>query len=322
MIDCRHILLVVDPAMRRTPAFDCAVQMARRTGAVLHLYLFDYLSAVETVGLISPEVMTLARRAHIGDREDWLRDLALELQGHRITVHTGVIWGSPLHEKIIGLVLQLKPDMVIKDLASEPGLRRVLFTPLDWQLLRLCPAPLLLIRHGGRPRSGQVLAAVDPLNSAPQAEALDDRIVEAGNFLCDVYPAQLHLLHAFGGLPPVPVADATISPEVFAAAYEQLDLLHRQRFDAFAQRHGLAAAQTHLMHALPERAILELSRSLPADALVIGTVYRSGLGRALIGSTAERVLGQLDCDVLAVKPDGFEQELPEHLRRGAPEPSP
>jgi len=37
----------------------------------------------------------------------------------------------------------------------------------------------------------------------------------------------------------------------------------------------------------------------------MGTVVRTGIEGFFIGNTAERILGQLRCSVLAVKPDGF-----------------
>ncbi len=42
-----------------------------------------------------------------------------------------------------------------------------------------------------------------------------------------------------------------------------------------------------------------------ADLLVMGTVCRTGVPGFFIGNTAEDVLQQVDCSVLAVKPKGF-----------------
>ena len=47
-----------------------------------------------------------------------------------------------------------------------------------------------------------------------------------------------------------------------------------------------------------------------ADILVMGSIARSSLKRALIGSTAERVLETLPCDVLVVKLPDYAQNLP------------
>jgi universal stress protein E len=41
------------------------------------------------------------------------------------------------------------------------------------------------------------------------------------------------------------------------------------------------------------------------DVIVMGTVCRAGVPGLFIGNTAERVLRQVSCSVLTVKPEGF-----------------
>jgi hypothetical protein len=48
----------------------------------------------------------------------------------------------------------------------------------------------------------------------------------------------------------------------------------------------------------------------------MGAVSRSRLVRPVIGNTAERVIDQVDCDVLIVKPAGF--QVPTQLQRRRP----
>ena len=43
--------------------------------------------------------------------------------------------------------------------------------------------------------------------------------------------------------------------------------------------------------------------------MVIGTVGRTGLSAALMGNTAEHVIDGLNCDVLALKPEGYKSPL-------------
>jgi universal stress protein E len=49
--------------------------------------------------------------------------------------------------------------------------------------------------------------------------------------------------------------------------------------------------------------------------VVMGAVSRSGLRRIVIGNTAERILGDLTCDVLVVKPQRFVTRV-SRTRRG------
>lgn len=45
-----------------------------------------------------------------------------------------------------------------------------------------------------------------------------------------------------------------------------------------------------------------VAKFLKAQLLVIGGISRSAIGRLLIGTTEERVLDALPCDILIVKP--------------------
>ena len=51
--------------------------------------------------------------------------------------------------------------------------------------------------------------------------------------------------------------------------------------------------------------IPELAAEKEVELIVMGTVSRTGVAGFLIGNTAEKILGQVDCSVLTVKPDGF-----------------
>ena len=52
-------------------------------------------------------------------------------------------------------------------------------------------------------------------------------------------------------------------------------------------------------------AIIRQVRKHQIDLLVMGTVCRTGLSGFFIGNTAEKVLGNVDCSVLTLKPEGF-----------------
>lgn len=47
--------------------------------------------------------------------------------------------------------------------------------------------------------------------------------------------------------------------------------------------------------------ILDAARSLKADLIVMGSYGRTGLGRILLGSNSEKVIGKTECPVLVVK---------------------
>ena len=63
--------------------------------------------------------------------------------------------------------------------------------------------------------------------------------------------------------------------------------------------------KVHLLKGDPAALIVDLARKKRIELVVMGTVCRTGLAGFFIGNTAEKVVQEIDCSVLAVKPDGF-----------------
>ncbi len=48
-----------------------------------------------------------------------------------------------------------------------------------------------------------------------------------------------------------------------------------------------------------------IAKRIEADLIVMGTVARTGVPGLIMGNSAETILSQIDCSVLAIKPPGF-----------------
>ena len=82
----------------------------------------------------------------------------------------------------------------------------------------------------------------------------------------------------------------------------------QQKFDEKSL--GYLQPEVHLADGHPAEGLCRMAESLQADVVVMGTVARVGVPGLLMGNTAEDVLSNLDCAVLALKPDGFESIVP------------
>ena len=58
-----------------------------------------------------------------------------------------------------------------------------------------------------------------------------------------------------------------------------------------------------------ERIIPAIVNEKSIEVVVMGTIARTGIPGLLIGNTAEEVINQVDCSVLAIKPEGFVSPL-------------
>jgi nucleotide-binding universal stress UspA family protein len=68
---------------------------------------------------------------------------------------------------------------------------------------------------------------------------------------------------------------------------------------------GYLQPKTHLVKGSARREIPALAKQLEVDLVVMGTVARTGIPGLIMGNTAEAILGQIDCSVLAIEPPGF-----------------
>jgi nucleotide-binding universal stress UspA family protein len=87
-------------------------------------------------------------------------------------------------------------------------------------------------------------------------------------------------------LPPIDLFD-----EVRKASRERLDSCVAQ----------FNARDSILARGEAEAAILEATKNLPADLVVVGTRGRTGLGRLALGSVAESVVREAACSVLVIR---------------------
>jgi nucleotide-binding universal stress UspA family protein len=72
------------------------------------------------------------------------------------------------------------------------------------------------------------------------------------------------------------------------------------RVMAFYQAEGVEA-EGLVGRGLPHEVIAQTMRERGCDLVVMGSHGRTGLGRLLLGSNSERVIGQAECPVLVVR---------------------
>ncbi len=312
MSQYRNIMVIADPQQPGSPALRRAGALAKASGATLHLRLFCHHPGITAVGLFNREVAELARKELLQEQHHWLEREADSLRTRVPQVRVDVLWGEPVHDAIVAEVQNLKPDLVLKDVESVPALKRLLFTPLDWHLLRLCPAPLLMVNRVARVLPKRVIAAVDMASDTSDNAEMNNDIVRAALELALQCDAQVNLAHSFEGLPPVPRTAIGDLGMTGAGIYEELRGLRKEGFRAFADRLGVPMERRHFLDGPTDIALAGLANDTAADVVVLGSVTRTGLERILMGSTAERLLGGLSCDVLVIKPERFAVDLARH----------
>ncbi|ANO52737.1 universal stress protein [Woeseia oceani] len=214
--------------------------------------------------------------------------------------------GKPGRE-IIREVTETDCDLVIKPAESEGRKLEFLFGSTDMQLFRLCPVPVWVFKPTQSPEIKRIMVAVDLVPSDTQKSALADTVLQWGKYVAGLTNAELHISHVWDLQWENIVRGQSVSQQTIDSLLTALEQRHRKWFDDVLAENNLDVnkAKVHLHKGDPKIVLPMVANDEHIDLLVMGTVGRTGIPGFFIGNTAESVLRQATCSVLALKPKGF-----------------
>ena len=301
----RRILVALkETARRNSPAVEKAAALARAFGAEIELF-----HAIETPLFadidIGNEGLDEQRRLISGQARHRLETLTASLSELGIQVSSRVIWDFPSYEAIIRRARRFGADLVIVERHEGRHRAPALLRLTDWELLRLCPVPVLLVKSPEPYSRPPILAAVDPQHRHAKPARLDDEILAFATLFGKKLRGSLHVVHAFRGMPLVVPTEQYLDPDFVARVQANARDSARESLDRALRKFSVPAGRRHLVDASPLDAIPEIVRETRSAIVVMGAVSRSGLKSLFVGNTAERLIDRLNCDLLVVKPTRF-----------------
>lgn len=305
------IMVVVTNAFSREQlAAKKAAVIARRCGA--RVVLFNTFMVPQPVADAPMDSREQIITSAIAQREQRLAQIAEQLGLPRTTKFV-VRWDYPTYEAIVRQVRQTRPDLLVTESHRHTKLARIVLANTDWQLMRECPCPVWFVRSSELPKQPRLLVAVDPRHTHAKPSKLDDRLLQAAHTVTRQLGGRTAVVHAYEtpasaapGMLMEPVR-LPISPQrtrdfIATTTQSVTKLADKHRISDSVVREGVAST-----------VIVSEAKRRGSDLLVMGAVSRSLLVRPVIGSTAERVIDHVDCDVLVVKPAGFKS----HVKRAS-----
>jgi len=297
------LLAIADTSAKK--AIERAVLIARKSGAQLELFSV-VRPASSLIGRNKAESLAVTRAAMAAKLEK-LDALADRLRNDGLVVNCKVDMDYAVGDAIIRRLKAGKADLVVIEAHKHGLLARLMLTQTDFDLVRHCPAPLLIVKGAPVQRRPVVLAALDPWHASGKPVALDERIADVAHALAHGVAGKLHAAHVFAPLMRYET-DSVAAPIVVpvpASEQKKHTTAIRRRFKDEARRLEVSAQHAHLRMGDPALVLPELARALKVDTIVMGAISRSAVSRVFIGSTTERVLDAMSCNVLIVKPKGF-----------------
>jgi universal stress protein E len=263
----KTLLVALDASAAAEKAFKRGVLIADRMGSKLEvLWLFSPLSDHPLMRLMAElSVDGMQIKQHYHEEKNFLQDVLTRWQQDHFallikscdTTHTGIL------------------------------------APLDWQLLRQTPCPVLLVKRDSLWEGGKIMAAVDPLSRKKSYLQLNQSVLMMAGVISQEAKATLEVIVSYAppmlGAEPENQSSSLSADKASYAAHALLDSMQMQ------------PAAYHIGEGPPEYWIPKVAEEQHAALVVIGTQGRDGIKGALLGNTAERILDRLSCDVLVLR---------------------
>ncbi len=296
-----NILVVIERGAEQYPEIERAAELAEASGAHVHLFVREYHAVLYWHYLFGKRGDKVSQAAYEREAQAWVDEQVRALTDQGIKASGEAAWARHLYTAIAERVDALQPELVIKGAHDERGVRS-LYSATDWQLMRRCPVPVLLVKYQSRAQQGAILCSVHPAHPESDHHPVDHRIMELGQLMSEYLGRPQHLFNTFQS----PAESVAPPIAIEAGAYEDYLEQHRNEHDRllneFVARYQLPEANVHRLEGDPSSELPSLAQRLPASMVIMGVVSRSALPELLVGHTAERVLDRLECDVLVVKP--------------------
>lgn len=270
----RAILLATDMSARSDRPLDRAVQLARQWDA--------QLVALHVVERMPPGKGKDAVLAQL--KPAMFDGMPARDRGFRVEVKFGAVG-----DRILETAAEVGADLIVTGVArcNELG-DYVLGTSVE-RLVRSSPAPVLVVKRRVSAEYRKLLAPTDYSDAA--ASALE---------VLPAFPrAAATLMHAYH----VPF-EGFVAREANEAEVRADDRAECERFVGALPPAIRERLQIVNDYGPVDQVLTRRVNDHGYELAVIGSRSRSGLGRALIGSTAEALLGALPCDVLVVPMPG------------------
>lgn len=286
----KSILVVVDFSSTAADAVAKAVVLARRFGARIELFMCDAERAFMLSQAYIPAGVQEARKSCMFQARRYLESLKERANAPDLPITVDSACESPLYESVVRKVLREHPDLVIKNVARINDHRMAEFDATDWQLMRTCPATLMLTR--GRPWQAKprMAAAIDV--SAAESTGLAQGILNTAHDVVHLLGGELEILYA----EPVELEDA--EREKGARALQTL-----------VDQVPSLSPHVHVLAGKPEVSLPRFAQHRAYDAILLGALTHRPGYTAQVGTLTSKLMDALGCDFILLKPSTYRSPI-------------
>jgi len=267
----RSILLATDGSEFSSGAIREAIRLAKDRGA--RLYIISVAQVNPVIMGNTPDVAEAIEKKTM----DILNEAKGKATNEGVEVETIFHEGEEPHDFIVDEAEKRSADVIVMGRRGLRGLKKLMMGSVTAMVIGHSKVPVFVVPRAGELKFKSILVCTDGSEHSKKAVELAINLARAcGSRLMAISVAKREeLLDEAKGI----LKDVTVSAETEGVKVETITVI-----------------------GTPYEAITTTAQIKDVDLIVIGTHGRTGLGKVLMGSVAERVIGLAHCAVLVVKP--------------------
>ena len=186
-------------------------------------------------------------------------------------------------------------DLIIVGSHGQTSAADALLGSVTDSVIRHAHCPVLIVRPGKR--TGRIIAGTDFSDPVlPALRAAGDEAERTGAELTVVH--SLDMVWSLAAYPALAFGGAPFN--ISAEQIKELELVATQRLKESLKQLNISG-DTLVTTGPAGTALIDIASERKADLIVVGTIGRTGLRRALLGSVAETVAKGAPCSVLIIR---------------------
>ena len=301
MVKLNKILVIFDEKHEHQTAMVRALELAKLTGASIHIVATIFSTLNFSYSQLQIDTESILRDSLQKRLSNVLKTYIASLDKCDTEISYETLWSPRPAIDIAQICSNQSFDLLIKTANKHHLFDGIFHTPLDWHLLRECSCAVMLVSNNNHASHSPLIVAIDA-NTDDQAHSnLNNKLLNTANFISKLFHDQILAVNA---CPPLPVMTdleyASVDPASYLTDMKKIALKNTLKA---VEDYNLDESNIKILEGIPEEVIPEFAEKIDSRLIILGTVSRSGLNGMFMGNTAEQLLHNLQCDILAIKPD-------------------
>ena len=231
----------------------------------------------------------------ISQRREWQRDLLVEHGCSMRNVSLRTIWTEDIAAWVAKRTAARSYDLLIKSIHHSKTWSH---TPLDWEILNTCTAPMLFTttRQTSAKKGGSVLAALDMRSNDRRHTNLNRRVLAHAYEMAQLHGAKVHCVVAIEisqVLRDLDIIDTRSAKKRIVSGFQA-------QLDKLVEPYSIPKSRIHLPVGKVGQVVTQQAQKIKARLLVVGTLAHPTKQALGLGNSAQKIISRSRVNLLAI----------------------